>query len=85
MPNWKSLRNQSLSFKNTKSKIISVEGKINGKISNRILGKKGFGYDPIFIPNNEKITFGQMNKLKKIKMDHRFIAFQKLKRKIKTL
>ena len=75
----------SLSLKKTKSKIISVEGKINGKISNRILGKKGFGYDPIFIPNNEKITFGQMNKLKKIKMDHRFIAFQKQKRKIKTL
>ena len=75
----------SLSFKNTKSKIISVEGKINGKISNRILGKKGFGYDPIFIPDNEKITFGQMNKLKKNKIDHRFIAFQKLKKKIKTL
>ena len=34
-------------------KSLSVEGKINGKISNRILGKKGFGYDPIFIPNNE--------------------------------
>ena len=75
----------SLSFKDTSNKITSVEGKINGKISNRILGKKGFGYDPIFIPNNEKITFGQMNKLKKIKIDHRFIAFQKLKKKIKTL
>ena len=75
----------SLSFKDKSNKITSVEGKINGKISNRILGKKGFGYDPIFIPNNEKITFGQMNKLKKIKMDHRFIAFQKLKKKIKTL
>ena len=75
----------SLSFKDTSNKVTSVEGKINGKISNRILGKKGFGYDPIFIPNNEKITFGQMNKLKKIKIDHRFIAFQKLKKKIKTL
>ena len=75
----------SLSFKDKSNKITSVEGKINGKISNRILGKKGFGYDPIFIPNNEKITFGQMNKLKKIKIDHRFIAFQKLKKKIKTL
>ena len=75
----------SLSYKDTKNKITSVEGKIHGKISNKILGKKGFGYDPIFIPNNEKITFGQMNKLKKIKMDHRFIAFQKLKNKIKTL
>ena len=75
----------SLSYKDTKNKITSVEGKIHGKISNKILGKKGFGYDPIFIPNNETITFGQMNKLKKIKMDHRFIAFQKLKNKIKTL
>ena len=75
----------SLSFKNTKSKIISVEGKINGKISNRILGKKGFGYDPIFIPNNQNLTFGQIPKLKKIKMDHRYIAFKKLKKKIKTL
>ena len=65
--------------------IVTVEGKINGKISSKILGKKGFGYDPIFIPNKEKITFGQMSKLTKIKMDHRFIAFKKLKKKIKTL
>ena len=43
--------------------------------------KKGFGYDPIFIPNNNSITFGQMNKSKKIKMDHRYIAFKKLKKK----
>ena len=74
----------NLSYKNMKGKVISVEGKINGEISNKILGKKGFGYDPIFIPINKKITFGQMDKLKKIKMDHRFIAFKKLKKKIKT-
>lgn len=73
----------SLSFKDVKGKIISVEGKINGKISNTIRGNKGFGYDPIFIPNKGKITFGQMSKLKKIKSDHRFIAFQKLKKIIK--
>ena len=56
---------------------------MKGKISFKILGKKGFGYDPIFIPIKKKITFGQMSKLKKIKMDHRYIAFQKLKKKIK--
>ena len=73
----------NLSYINENKRIISVEGKLNGKISKKILGKKGFGYDPIFIPKNKKITFGQMSKSKKLKMDHRFIAFEKLKKKIK--
>jgi len=75
----------SLSYKRPGSKIISVQGKIDGEIANKILGKKGFGYDPIFIPKNYKMTFAQMSKLKKIKIDHRFIAFKKLKKKVKTL
>ena len=73
----------SLSFIDIDRKIITVEGKIKGNISTKILGKKGFGYDPIFIPVNKKNTFGQMPKLKKIKIDHRFAAFKKLKKKIK--
>jgi XTP/dITP diphosphohydrolase len=72
----------SLSYKN-KKKIISVEGRLKGKISTKIIGKKGFGFDSIFIPFKSKTTFGQMSKLTKIKMDHRFIAFQKLRKKIK--
>ena len=71
----------SLSFKKNNGKIVSVEGRLKGNISNKILGKKGFGYDPIFIPLKKKITFGQMLKSKKMKMDHRYIAFQKLKKK----
>ena len=43
----------SLSYKNKKGKIISVVGKLKGNISQKILGKKGFGYDPIFIPLGE--------------------------------
>tara|TARA_E500000178_G_scaffold168483_1_gene167803 strand:- start:239 stop:814 length:576 start_codon:yes stop_codon:yes gene_type:complete len=73
----------SLSYKKNDGKIISVEGRLKGNISYKILGKKGFGYDPIFIPLKKKNTFGQMLKSKKIKMDHRYIAFQKLKKKIK--
>ena len=73
----------SLSYKNLNGKVITVEGKLNGKISSSITGKKGFGYDPIFIPRGESKTFGQINKIKKIKMDHRFLAFEKLKKKIK--
>lgn len=73
----------SLSYKEKNKRIVVAEGKLNGNISTKITGKKGFGYDPIFIPLKNKITFGQMPKLKKIKMDHRYIAFQKLRRKIK--
>ena len=75
----------SLSFKHPKKKIINVTGKLNGKISKKILGKNGFGYDPIFIPNSYDKTFGQMSKSKKILLDHRFLAFKKLKKKVKTL
>ena len=71
----------SLTFNfNIKKKITTI-GIIEGNISERILGKNGFGYDPIFIPKGSNITFGQMNKKKKMLMDHRFIAFKKLKKK----
>ena len=73
----------SLSYKKNNGKIVSVEGRLKGNISKQIIGKRGFGYDPIFIPLKKKITFGQMLKSKKIKMDHRYIAFQKLRKKIK--
>ena len=75
----------SLSFKYPRGKVVTVIGKIKGLISYKILGTRGFGYDPIFIPAGKSITFGQMSKLKKINMDHRYIAFKKLKRKIKIL
>ena len=75
----------SLSIIVPKKKIIVVTGKIKGSISKKIIGKNGFGYDPIFIPFSKNITFGQMSKLKKIKMDHRYIAFKKMKKKIKIL
>ena len=55
-------------------------GKIEGRISNKKIGKNGFGYDPIFIPNGKKITFGQMKFKDKFKIDHRAIAFRKLKK-----
>ena len=75
----------SLSFKYPRGKVVTVIGKIKGLISYKILGTRGFGYDPIFIPLGKSITFGQMSKVKKINMDHRYIAFNKLKKKIKIL
>jgi XTP/dITP diphosphohydrolase len=73
----------SLSYKNEKGKIITVQGNLRGTISNKIIGKKGFGYDPIFIPKGKEITFGQMSKKKKMQIDHRFLAYKELLKKVK--
>jgi XTP/dITP diphosphohydrolase len=72
-----------LSFKFPEGKILTVIGKIKGSISKRMIGSKGFGYDPIFIPFSKPITFAQMPKFQKIKIDHRYIAFKKMKKKLK--
>ena len=55
-------------------------GKINGYVSSQKKGKNGFGYDPIFIKSNSKLTFGEMRPQKKYKIDHRFQAFKKIKK-----
>ena len=68
-----------------KKKFFLVTGKLNGKIAFEMKGKNGFGYDPIFIPSGHKVTFGEMKKSKKIKIDHRFIAYKKLIKKVKIL
>ena len=70
----------ALSISYLNKNLVSVIGKVEGKISNKAKGKNGFGYDPIFIPNNEKKTFGQMSFSKKYRMDHRFNAFKKIKK-----
>ena len=59
---------------------FSSEGYIEGKISDVKKGKNGFGYDPIFIPNGYKKTFGEMESKLKMSIDHRFNAFLKLKK-----
>ena len=59
---------------------ITVVGKVHGTISKYKKGKNGFGYDPIFIPNNSKLTFGQMELSLKYKIDHRMMAYKKIKK-----
>ena len=61
-------------------KIASVLGKVEGYISVKPKGKNGFGYDPIFIPKNKKKTFSEMSSVQKYKIDHRSIAFKKIKK-----
>ena len=61
-------------------KIASVLGKVEGYISEKPKGKNGFGYDSIFIPKNQRKTFGEMSLIQKYKIDHRFVAFKKIRK-----
>ena len=70
----------ALSICDLDKKIALVSGKVNGYISNQPRGKNGFGYDPIFIPKNKKKNFGEMKLSEKYKIDHRSIAFKKIKK-----
>ena len=84
-PNWKNEKISArficaLTIYGPGVKTIKSIGKIEGTISKKKKGKNGFGYDPIFIPNGKKITFGQMKFKDKFKIDHRAIAFRKLKK-----
>tara|TARA_B100001029_G_C14979355_1_gene405039 strand:- start:303 stop:881 length:579 start_codon:yes stop_codon:yes gene_type:complete len=54
------------------------EGIIKGKIIRKAKGNYGFGYDPIFQPENHFLSFAQLGKEEKNKISHRAIAFRKL-------
>ena len=68
----------SIAFPDGKS--FEFQGKIEGRVSFPARGKKGFGYDPIFIPTNETKTFAEMTKYKKNVLSHRYNAFMKIKK-----
>ena len=54
------------------------EGSISGRIIDQRRGEKGFGYDPIFIPEGYAETFAEMSINKKNTISHRAIAVKKL-------
>lgn len=58
---------------------VVVEGRVDGALTFPPRGTLGFGYDPIFIPKGESLTFGEMAPLTKDGMSHRARAFVKLK------
>ena len=55
-------------------------GRIDGTISLEPKGINGFGYDPIFIPEKKRKTFGEMQPSQKYNMDHRRQAFIKIRK-----
>ena len=54
------------------------EGKVEGYISKDKQGNEGFGYDPIFIPENDIRSFAQMSMQEKGAISHRGRAVKKL-------
>ena len=83
--NWKTKKIKArfvcaLSISHLKKKIACVQSKVEGYISNKQKGNNGFGYDPIFIPIKNKLTYGEMKPSLKHKIDHRFKAFNKIKK-----
>jgi XTP/dITP diphosphohydrolase len=58
---------------------VVVEGRVDGTLTFPPRGDKGFGYDPIFVPQGHELTFGEMDALTKDGMSHRARAFAKLK------
>ncbi|MBS0470018.1 MAG: non-canonical purine NTP pyrophosphatase [Proteobacteria bacterium] len=54
------------------------QGEIHGHLEFPPRGGNGFGYDPIFVPNGETMTFGEMDPAKKLAMNHRTRAFERL-------
>jgi XTP/dITP diphosphohydrolase len=54
------------------------EGVCEGSIALHELGNKGFGYDPVFIPQHYEQTFAEMDSHLKNQISHRKKAFDKL-------
>ena len=58
--------------------VETVEGRCHGTLVWPPRGEKGFGYDPMFVPNGYDITFGEMDPARKHEMSHRADAFRQL-------
>ncbi len=56
----------------------TFEGRVDGSLVWPPRGARGFGYDPIFLPEGEQITFGEMEPARKHAMSHRARAFELL-------
>lgn len=58
---------------------VVVEGRVDGTLVFPGRGTRGFGYDPIFVPEGHSQTFGEMDPAAKDAISHRARAFEKLK------
>jgi XTP/dITP diphosphohydrolase len=59
-------------------KLLTFQGEIQGVITREKHGLKGFGYDPVFLPDGFDRTFAEMGLTEKNRISHRALAVQKL-------
>ena len=83
LKNLKGEKDGSAAFKTCICLIIDgktnyFEGSVKGVITSKRLGSRGFGYDPIFVPEGHDRSFAQMSLEDKNKISHRSIATKKL-------
>jgi XTP/dITP diphosphohydrolase len=71
-----------IALKLPNNKIEIVTGEMQGQITQTMRGQNGFGYDPIFQPNNHNQTFAEMTPSQKNQISHRYQALIKAKEKI---
>jgi XTP/dITP diphosphohydrolase len=62
-----------------------MEGIVHGKITSELRGDKGFGYDPLFIPEGYDKTFAELGEKVKNQISHRALAFEKVKEVLKNI
>jgi XTP/dITP diphosphohydrolase len=67
------------------NKTYTFSGKVHGTISEIKIGENGFGYDPIFIPDGQGLSFAQMSNIDKNNISHRKNAIVKLVDFFKTI
>ena len=65
--------------------VHTFEGKVEGKILTERHGAGGFGYDPIFLPDEASCAFGEMSSQEKNAISHRGRAVAKLTAYLSTL
>ena len=64
---------------------VEAEGRVEGTLVFPPRGTNGFGYDPLFIPESETRTFGEMTGEEKARFSHRARAIKNLHEKLQAL
>jgi XTP/dITP diphosphohydrolase len=55
------------------------QGRCEGRIATAPRGKKGFGYDPVFVPEGYEMTFAQLGEAVKHQLSHRAMAVRAMR------